>query len=724
MMSMKRFSLVFPAGVVSVGVLIGALTAVSALGADVQWLEKNPGIVTALAKRGLSTTGNIPLALGLQPDNGVTELRRSLGPDGTEHVRYQQTFKGVPVWGKQIVVHRDSGGNIRSINGQLVQDIGAHVSGTRGRVSARAVKNQVQAAYKAKGLQIDDQALNKVVYIDEYDNAHLAYELRFFADAAAGGAPTRPTYIVDANDGQILFDYEGLTHNVESVGEGPGGNEKIGQYHYGVDYPFFNVDVTQNGKTCTMNVPGIVKTVNLDGGRSGSTPFSYNCPENTVKGINGAYSPLNDAHYFGQVVYAMYNDWIGGPPLTFQLAMKVHYGRRYENAFWDGSSMTFGDGANTFYPLVSLDVSAHEVSHGFTEQNSNLIYSAQSGGINEAFSDIAGEAAENYSRGSNDWMVGFDIFKSPARALRYMDDPTNDGRSIGNAGDYTSGMDVHYSSGVFNKAFYTLATTDGWDTQKAFKLFAHANQHRWTPGATFDSAAAGVLASATDLGFTAADADGVTAAFTAVGVDASGDPGSGSVSAGCDVTTDLLDEELRSIDSAATGDWDCFRILVPTNATDLTVTTSGNNGDADLYIRYGQAPTTSAYDCRSISVNSNESCSLSLTASTVGDWYILVHAYTAYSNLALTADYVVSTTSEPPPEPTGGLSAVSSNDGKTWSTTVTHSDPSVDMSGGVFDPDTENSSCSDDQCTMSSIPKKTVSVVFTLDGEGLPILKP
>ncbi len=94
--------------------------------------------------------------------------------------------------------------------------------------------------------------------------------------------------------------------------------------------------------------------------------------------------------------------------------MRVHYGRGYENAFWDGRQMTFGDGKNYFYPLVSLDVVSHEVSHGFTEQNSGLIYANQSGGINESFSDIAGEAAEFYNSGKNDWLVGETIFKGDA----------------------------------------------------------------------------------------------------------------------------------------------------------------------------------------------------------------------------------------------------------------------------------------------------------------------
>jgi Zn-dependent metalloprotease len=199
--------------------------------------------------------------------------------------------------------------------------------------------------------------------------------------------------------------------------------------------------------------------------------------------------------------------------------MRVHYGTNYQNAFWNGSSMTFGDGGSTFYPLVSLDVSAHEVSHGFTEQNSDLTYSGQSGGINEAFSDMAGEAAEAYNFGSNDFLVGADIYKSSSGALRYMDNPPQDGISIDHTSDYYGGLDVHYSSGVYNKAFYLLATTSGWSTQTAFQAFARANQLYWTSSTTFNQGVCGVVDAANDLGFNTADVD---AAFAAVGATCGG----------------------------------------------------------------------------------------------------------------------------------------------------------------------------------------------------------
>jgi len=154
------------------------------------------------------------------------------------------------------------------------------------------------------------------------------------------------------------------------------------------------------------------------------------------------------------------------------------------------------------------------VSHGFTEQNSGLIYSGESGGINEAFSDIAGEAAEYFMNNKNDFEVGAQIFKQPG-ALRYMYTPSKDGKSIDHVSQYKAGLGVHYSSGIYNKAFHALATTAGWDTKKAFLAFAVANQKYWTPSTKFADGAAGVRDAARDLQLPVAD---VVAAFKVVGI--------------------------------------------------------------------------------------------------------------------------------------------------------------------------------------------------------------
>ncbi|HET8897577.1 MAG TPA: M4 family metallopeptidase, partial [Rhodanobacteraceae bacterium] len=347
---------------------------------------------------------------------------------------------------------------------------------------------------------------------------------------------------------------------------------------------------------------------------------------------NGAYSPANDAHHFGQVIHDMYNAWFGAPPLNQTLIMRVHLKTNYENAYWDGTAMNFGDGANSMYPLVALDVTGHEISHGFTEQHSNLAYTGQSGGMNEAFSDMAGEAAEYYDRGSNDWLVGADIMKS-GTALRWMCTPTQDGGSIDNAADYTSGLDVHYSSGVYNKAFCTLAKKSGWNTKKAFEVFERANALYWQSNDSFNSAACGVETAATDLNYSKAD---VTSAMSAVGVtcptsgggDGGGDSGGGTLANGV-ATTGI---------SVGTGAWTgTYTVTIPSGATNLVISMSGGTGDADMFVKFGTDPTTSSYDCRPYKSGNAESCSFATPSA--GVYHVKLNGYQAASGVSLKATW-------------------------------------------------------------------------------------
>jgi vibriolysin len=471
----------------------------------------------------------------------------------------------------------------------------------------------------------------------------------FVRPGSANADVSRPTAFIDANTGEVLFSYDNLQTNL--IGTGPGGNAKTGQYEYGTDFGFN--DVAVSGSTCTMNNAN-VKTINLNHGTSGTAAYSYDCPRNTVKSINGAYSPLNDAHYFGGVVFDMFDSYVGSPPLTFQLTMRVHYSNSYENAFWDGSAMTFGDGATTFYPLVSLDVSSHEVAHGFTEQNSALVYSGMSGGMNEAYSDMAGEAAEYYNSGNttNDWMVGEQIFKSTG-ALRYMIDPTQDGRSIGHADDY-SGQDVHYTSGVFNRAFYLLATTAGWDTKSAFQAMSLANQTYWTANSTFDEGGCGVYNAAGDLGLSQAD---VRTAFATVGVntcDAPPPPPPG-----------VLENGVSQTISGASGSNTYWSMETPADVGAVAFDMTGGSGDADMYVRFGSAPTSSTYDCRPYAAGNTENCSFA-TGQT-GTYHVMVNGYSSYSGATLVGTYEGS---EPPTGGDSGTKTGISLAAKAWDRTT------------------------------------------------------
>ncbi len=562
-------------------------------------------------------------ALGLDGESRLMLLDRK-DSLGVRNHRYVQTFRGLPIFGEHVVVNEDASGNVRTLFGQKVAGLASEIPNRAVRVNkARALRiaKSVGLGTDVGFMRTSNEKADLMVFIGDDGRAHRAYVVSYFADTLAGGAPTRPTVVVDADSGAVLMNLDNLQHAL--IGTGPGGNAKTGQYEYGTNFGF--MDVTQSGTTCTMNNTN-VKTVNLNGGTSGTTAFSYTCPRNTVKAINGAFSPLNDAHYFGGVIYNMYQAYMGQAPLTFQLTMRVHYSTNYQNAFWDGSAMTFGDGGTTFYPLVSLDVASHEVSHGYTSQNSNLTYSGQSGGINEAYSDIAGEAAEYFNKGTNDFLVGADIFKATG-ALRYMANPPQDGVSIGNAANYTAGMDVHYSSGVYNKAFYLLATTAGWNTQKAFQVFARANDLYWTASTDFNQGACGVQTAATDLGYTVAN---VTAAFTAVGVSCGG-------TTPPPVTTPLTKGVAVTGLTATTGNSLNYSLVVPAGATNLTFTLSGGTGDADMYVKFGAAPTDTVYDCRPYLGGNAETCTFA--APSAGTYYVRVKAYSTFSGVSLVGNY-------------------------------------------------------------------------------------
>jgi pseudolysin/vibriolysin len=460
--------------------------------------------------------------LGMDRESGLVEVRHAtIAGNGARNYRYQQTFRGIPVFGEHVIVSEKQDGSVRLLYGRMVTGLASELPATKPRVArdtALAIAKRAALGSRVTAMRTRNEKVRQMIYIDGDRRAHLSYLVDYFADMSGGGSPTRPQVIVDANTGKVLRRWEGLT--TDQVGTGPGGNNKTGQYEYGTDYGFN--DVAVSGANCTMNNAN-VRSIDLDGpgGNANNTPFVYPCFRNTYKAINGGFSPINDAHFFGGVVFNMYADYLGEAPLTFQLTMKVHYATRYENAFWDGSSMTFGDGFTTFYPLVGLDVSAHEVSHGYTEQNSGLIYDNQSGGMNEAFSDMAGEAADFFFRGAADFEVGAEIFKAPGEALRYMYDPPLDGRSIDNFADYNDSIDVHYSSGIYNKAFWALATTAGWDVESAFRTFANANRDYWVPNETMLQGACKVEQAATDNGYDATD---VHAAFVLVGLDCGGGP--------------------------------------------------------------------------------------------------------------------------------------------------------------------------------------------------------
>lgn len=461
--------------------------------------------------------------------------------NGRQLVRKRQFYQGVPVYGRSVVVERDVRGNVLSVDGEVERNLSTELASITPRLTAEQARRALQRTHGQLRQATREGKARLYVYPQKHGAAKLVYRVSYLV--GSGNHLSRPTAIVDANTGTVIKQWNGLTTGRRPPGGGTatpvqamgvGGNQFTGLYYYDGSNTTSRatLSVTRKGNVCYMTNPDVT-TYNLANG-GWVAPWSFGCsgtnPANWVStgdAANGAFSPVDDAHHFGQVVHDMYENWFGTPPLKngdgspMQLHMWVHYGTNYENAFWDGSEMVFGDGDQYFYPFVSLDITGHEISHGFTEQHSGLEYTGQSGGMNEAFSDMAGQAVVYYNDGSNDFLVGEDILKPGTdqllglNALRDMCEPERDGLSIGNAADYNDGLDVHYSSGVYNKAFCLLAKTAGWNTKKAFEVFHDANALYWQPDATFDSGACGVEQAAVDRGYAEAD---VAAAFTGVGV--------------------------------------------------------------------------------------------------------------------------------------------------------------------------------------------------------------
>jgi Zn-dependent metalloprotease/subtilisin-like proprotein convertase family protein len=445
------------------------------------------------------------------------------GKGQLRHVRLQQLHGGLPVWGSDLVVHSD-GGRFLGLSGRLAKNLGeldatTAVSGDQALEigkSAYAGKSK-QTSLAAADLDYLRESTELVIFPGEGRDARVAWHVVFFTERQAGINPGLWNYFVDARTGDIVYQYNGI-HTLEQA-SGPGGNPKVTRQWVQ------QLDVEPQGADFAMNTARLI-TTNMNNGTTGQGTIVVGPLDN----IGDA--PINDAHGFAEQTLNMMQEWYGHTSIDdngFQIVSRVHYDVNYENAFWDGTQMTYGDGDTLFFPLSGdIDVVGHEINHGFTTFHSNLIYASQSGGMNESFSDIAGTLTEFFDEGdAADFDLGRDIFQQDA-ALRFMCDPTADGASIDNFANYVEGIDVHFSSGISNKAFCLsarrLATGDpnGTATQvstrRAGEAWYEANASFWTEGSTFEQGCDGVMAAATALGFSEEERAAINQSWQDVGV--------------------------------------------------------------------------------------------------------------------------------------------------------------------------------------------------------------
>ncbi len=478
------------------------------------------------------------------PIDSLQYIRQHTDENNISHVRMQQEYAGFPVFGGYAVMHSHNtaktllqGARPVKMNGMVYRGLEAELGRPTSTFESHAnvALQQFKAQYATQ--TILEEQVTPMVYINAQHRAFWAYKVSVLLQPL-DGIPERQVGIIDAQTFIPFLHWNDMkTSRAIVKGQGYGGNLRTGSWQYGVDLPFLDVTRDSTTNTCYMRNNDVTVVDMKNEYVAPYSPMAFTCGASLTDQIsawwtgyqtdgydriNGANSPPNDALYIGSVIKQMYNQWYGLDVLTRQnspmrLVMRVHCGQEYGNAYWDGRQMTFGDGDSQMYPLVTLGIGAHEISHGFTEQHSDLNYVEQSGGMNESFSDMAAQAVEFYAKGISSWSIGGDVMKdeSGRKVLRYMDIPSRDGRSIDTADKYQEGMDVHYSSGVYNRLFYLLANQSGWDVRQAFHVMLKANMDYWTPYADFEQGACGVLHATQDL---ALSVDAVKLSLDGVGI--------------------------------------------------------------------------------------------------------------------------------------------------------------------------------------------------------------
>lgn len=501
---------------------------------------------------------SVKAQLGLdEPDLAFVLINTVVDAHGASHVRFQETYRGVPVFSREVVAHVNNGAQgVFSLSDRAESIPFMDVTPAFG--SRRAERLARRDFHLNNGPGRADAAARLVIY-PGCQGYTLAYTVRVSNVLHDGFTPAESMYVIDARSGLIIDSWNALETKKPSGtgGGGHGGHGGGGSVTYstpviGTGDSLYSGSVsigTAQASDGSSNYAmqdltrASMYTTDMNNRTNGSGTLFTSTSNTWGNGSTSDAATVGvDAHFGAEMTYDYYKNTygrIGIDGKDMSTYSRVHYGHNYNNAFWSDSCkcMTYGDGdGRVLGPLTALDVTGHEMSHGVTASTSNLTYSGESGGLNESFSDIMGTGVEYYAatHGANkqwNYDIGEDVYtpNTPNDALRYMDDPTRDGSSIDNYANYYSGLDVHYSSGIWNNMFYLLAhggkngtsgiSVNGIGIDDALAICYEANTSYFSSGETFHQARLDCIAAAEQLfGTGSTQAQRTADAWTAVGV--------------------------------------------------------------------------------------------------------------------------------------------------------------------------------------------------------------
>jgi Zn-dependent metalloprotease len=492
---------------------------------------------TSLLQQAQAQAADTAQQIGLGSEEKLVAKDVVRDADGTVHTRYERTYAGLPVLGGDLVVHTSPAGRTEGVTKATNASIKI-ASLTPKVAAATAEKQAVSLAKDAGSAQTTaDQAPRKVIWAAT-GKPVLAYET-VVGGLQDDGTPNELHVITDAATGEKLYEYQGI-----KTGTGKtlySGTVTLGTYKSGSTYQLY--DTSRGGH----------KTYNLARRTSGTGTLFTDADDvwgtGTASSSSSDQTAAADAAYGAQETWDFYKNTFGRNGIRNDgkaAYSRVHYSSGYVNAFWDDSCfcMTYGDGQGNTHPLTALDVAGHEMSHGVTSVTAGLNYSGESGGLNEATSDILGTGVEFYANNPSDpgdYLIGEQIdINGDGSPLRYMDKPSKDGASADYWSSSLGNKDVHYSSGVANHFFYLLSegsgaktingvsynsptydgsTVTGIGRDKALQIWYKALTEYMTSTTNYKGARTATLNAAADLyGSSSTEYKAVAAAWSAVNV--------------------------------------------------------------------------------------------------------------------------------------------------------------------------------------------------------------
>lgn len=476
------------------------------------------------------------------PEASLKEKGAETDALGMTHVRLQQTKDGLPVEGAELLVHFDQEGVVQTVNGHFDTVVDNAQLDTSANLTADEALAAAKRAVNAPDMLDYAPTAEKVVY-PLAGQAHVVYKVNV---NFLGEQPGNWFVYVDAKTGEVVDQINAILdldmHPAHATGTGVLGeqrhlqvsraNEKgdaEGSMFYLADYTHPNLegiltyDFKNQWRSATVQLPG-----ELFADKDASWKDDYQ-----RAGV--------DAHYNSEKVYEYYLNEHNRNSLDgngMAIISSVHYGVDYNNAFWNGYQMTYGDGDGKFFiPLsAGLDVAAHEMTHGVINHSAGLLYRNQSGALNEAFADIFGALVD-----SDDWEMGDNIMAPEAvaggrTALRSLEDPNKFPVNAayvpyGNgSGVYPKHMDefyhlpisldsggVHVNSSIINHTAYQIGMEIG--REKLGQIFYRTLTVYLTANSNFRDARIATIQAATDLyGADSAETAAVIRGYDSTGI--------------------------------------------------------------------------------------------------------------------------------------------------------------------------------------------------------------